>query len=82
MSTKLDWIQTELDSLKDAGLYNRIRTLASPQGAWLTVDGKRALNFCSNKCEKNMLKLKRKPRDTKWTREHQTIKKEGRGEKK
>jgi len=24
------------------------------------------LHFCSNKCEKNMLKLKRKPRETKW----------------
>jgi glycine C-acetyltransferase len=29
-------------------LYNRIRTISSPQGAWLTVDGKRVLNFCSN----------------------------------
>jgi len=34
--------------LKAAGLYNRIRTLGSPQGAWLVVDGKRVLNFCSN----------------------------------
>ena len=25
--------------------------------------------FCSNKCEKNMLKLKRKPRETKWTKD-------------
>ncbi|MDR3577988.1 MAG: glycine C-acetyltransferase [Anaerolineaceae bacterium] len=48
MSTRTDWIQQELNSLKDAGLYNRIRTLSSPQGAWLVVDGKRALNFCSN----------------------------------
>ncbi len=48
MSKQLDWIQGELDSLKDAGLYNRIRTLSSPQGAWLVVDGKRVLNFCSN----------------------------------
>jgi large subunit ribosomal protein L24e len=23
--------------------------------------------FCSNKCEKNTLKLKRKPRECKWT---------------
>jgi glycine C-acetyltransferase len=48
MSTKLKWIQEELQNLQDAGLYNRIRTLSSPQGAWLVVDGKRALNFCSN----------------------------------
>jgi glycine C-acetyltransferase len=48
MSTKLEWIEKELQGLKDAGLYNRIRTLSSPQGAWLVVDGKRVLNFCSN----------------------------------
>ena len=48
VASKLDWIQTELQNLKDAGLYNRIRTLGSPQGAWLVVDGKRVLNFCSN----------------------------------
>jgi glycine C-acetyltransferase len=46
--SKLQWIQDELQSLKDAGLYNRIRTLSSPQGAWLVVDGVRVLNFCSN----------------------------------
>src|SRR5512139_165728 len=48
MTDKLQWIQDELQNLTDAGLYNRIRTLSSPQGAWLVVDGKRALNFCSN----------------------------------
>lgn len=48
MSTKLDWISQELTTLKESGLYNRIRTLSSAQGAWLTVDGKRVLNFCSN----------------------------------
>ena len=26
-------------------------------------------NFCSNKCEKNLLKLKRNPIKFKWTRE-------------
>jgi glycine C-acetyltransferase len=46
--SKLQWIEDELQNLKDAGLYNRIRTLSSPQGAWLVVDGKRVLNFCSN----------------------------------
>lgn len=30
-------------------------------------DGK-VLNFCSRKCEKNMLKLKRKPANLKWTK--------------
>ncbi len=46
--TKTDWIVQELDGLKSQGLYNRIRTIASPQGAWLVVDGKKVLNFCSN----------------------------------
>src|SRR5512133_2367558 len=46
--SKIDWITQELDGLKQAGLYNRIRTIGSPQGAWLVVDGKKVLNFCSN----------------------------------
>ncbi len=46
--SKTDWIAQELDGLKQAGLYNRIRTIGSPQGAWLVVDGKQVLNFCSN----------------------------------
>lgn len=46
--SKTDWIQKEIDGLKDAGLYNRIRTIGSAQGAWLIVDGKQVLNFCSN----------------------------------
>jgi glycine C-acetyltransferase len=46
--SKTDWIQQEIDSLKSQGLYNTIRTIGSPQGAWLTVDGKKVLNFCSN----------------------------------
>ena len=58
MTKKLGWIDEELQNLKDAGLYNRIRTLGSPQGAWLTVDGKRVLNFCSN----NYLGLANHPR--------------------
>ncbi len=46
--SKIDWIQQEIDNLKSQGLYNNIRTIGSPQGAWLTVDGKKVLNFCSN----------------------------------
>ena len=48
MSTRYDWIHQEISSLKEAGLYNRIRTIGSAQGPWLVVDGKRVLNFCSN----------------------------------
>ncbi|MCW5876731.1 MAG: glycine C-acetyltransferase [Anaerolineales bacterium] len=52
------WAGEELDGLKQAGLYNHIRTIGSPQGAWLQVDGRRALNFCSN----NYLGLANHPR--------------------
>ena len=46
--SKLDWLTQEIDGLKEQGLYNRIRTIGSAQGAWLTVDDKNVLNFCSN----------------------------------
>ncbi len=48
MSIKLQWISDELNNLRQQGLYNNIRTIGSPQGAWIVVDGKRVLNFCSN----------------------------------
>jgi len=56
--SKLDWLTQEINGLKDQGLYNRIRTIGSAQGAWLTVDGKNVLNFCSN----NYLGLANHPR--------------------
>ena len=46
--SKTDWITQEIEGLKSQGLYNHIRTIGSPQGAWLIVDGKKVLNFCSN----------------------------------
>jgi glycine C-acetyltransferase len=58
MSTKLKWLTDELGNLKQQGLYNTIRTIDSPQGAWIVVDGKRVLNFCSN----NYLGLANDPR--------------------
>lgn len=42
------WVEQEIKNLQNNGLYNRIRTIGSPQGAWLNVDGKNVLNFCSN----------------------------------
>jgi len=62
--SKIDWLQQEIDGLKEAGLYNNIRTLSSPQGAWLVVDGKKVLNFCSN----NYLGLANHPRIVKAAR--------------
>src|SRR5512135_3673810 len=46
--SKTDWLSQEIGSLKDQGLFNRIRTIGSAQGARLIVDGKDVLNFCSN----------------------------------
>lgn len=46
--SKLDWLTQEIDGLKEQGLYNRIRTIGSAQGARIIVDGKDVLNFCSN----------------------------------
>lgn len=43
-------------------------------------DGK-IIWFCSNKCEKNMLKLKRKPISTKWSKFYMKEEKKGKVEK-
>ena len=37
---------------------------------YVKTDGK-ILNFCSMKCEKNLLKLERTPRYTKWTKAYE-----------
>ena len=41
-------LEKKLGNLKDEGLYNNIRTLESPQGAWVEINGKEVLNFSSN----------------------------------
>src|SRR5260221_5361096 len=58
MESKTAWIEQELAELKAQGLFTNIRTLQSPQGAWLTVDGKGVVNFSSN----NYLGLANDPR--------------------
>lgn len=45
---KLDYLVRQVQELKDQGLFNTIRSLQGPQGAWLTIDGRRVLNFASN----------------------------------
>ncbi len=59
------WLQQEIDNLKSAGLYNHIRTLDSPMDAWVTIDGRRLLNFCAN----NYLGLANHPRITQAARD-------------
>ncbi|HDZ11581.1 MAG TPA: aminotransferase class I/II-fold pyridoxal phosphate-dependent enzyme, partial [Bacteroidetes bacterium] len=45
---KLDFIRQDLDAVRKAGTFITIRTIGSPQGAWIVVDGKKVLNLCSN----------------------------------
>ncbi len=55
---KLQFILDERARLEREGLLLNIRTIESPQGAWLVVDGKKVLNLCSN----NYLGLANNPR--------------------
>jgi glycine C-acetyltransferase len=58
MTDKTAFIRDEVQALKDQGLYNTICTIDGPQGAHLTVNGQKVLNFCSN----NYLGLANDPR--------------------
>lgn len=55
---RIEFIREDIKALQDQGLYVTIRTIGSPQEGWVTVDGKRVLNFCSN----NYLGLANHPR--------------------
>jgi glycine C-acetyltransferase len=52
------WITTEIADLKEAGLFNVIRTIDSPMDARVKIDGRYLLNFCAN----NYLGLANHPR--------------------
>lgn len=52
------WIDDEIAALKEAGLFNRIRTIDSPMDGRVTIDGRSLLNFCAN----NYLGLANHPR--------------------
>jgi glycine C-acetyltransferase len=54
----LGWIDEEMSRLCEAGLLANIRTVESPMDAWVTIDGRRLLNFCAN----NYLGLANHPR--------------------
>lgn len=41
-------LQTEIQEIKDSGLFKNERVITSPQGAEITVGGKKVLNFCAN----------------------------------
>ena len=42
-------LQSELNSIREAGLFKRERIITTPQAAVIqTTEGKEVLNFCSN----------------------------------
>jgi glycine C-acetyltransferase len=48
VDSKFDFIREDVAGLKAAGLYINLRTIDSPPGPWMEVDGKRVLNLCTN----------------------------------
>ncbi len=58
MTDKLAWLSDELQSLRDQGLFNTIRTIGSACGPHMIVDGKPVLNLVTN----NYLGLANHPR--------------------
>lgn len=53
--------------------FCKISILVGTGKKYVKKDGK-ILDFCSHKCEKNLLKLGRKSRTTKWTGEYHKLK--------
>lgn len=54
----LNWIEQELAEVVAKGLHATIRVIESPMDAWVTIEGRRVLNFCAN----NYLGLANHPR--------------------
>jgi glycine C-acetyltransferase len=55
---KLAFIREDVANLQESKLFINIRTIESPADAWMVVDGKKVLNFCTN----NYLGLANHPR--------------------
>ena len=58
MAAGMDHLEVHLEELRGKGLGIHFRVLESPQGAWLTIEGRQVLNLCSN----NYLGLANHPR--------------------
>lgn len=44
-----EFLQTEIDTIKENGLYKKERIITSPQDAEITIStGEKVLNFCAN----------------------------------
>jgi glycine C-acetyltransferase len=48
MADKFDFIRGDVTNLIDSGLFINLRIMGSPADAWMIVDGKKVLNFCTN----------------------------------
>jgi len=48
MADKYRFMESEIAALREEGRYITIRTMYSPADAWMVVDGKKVLNFCTN----------------------------------
>lgn len=46
--SRTDWAKSEIQNLKDQGRYIPIRTIESPQGHRVKIEGREYLNMCSN----------------------------------
>ena len=58
MVDKFDFIRQDVAGLRESGLFINLRVMGSPADAWMEVDGKKVLNFCTN----NYLGLANHPR--------------------
>jgi len=45
---KFEFIRQDVADLKGSGLFINLRIMGSPADAWMVVDGKKVLNFCTN----------------------------------
>ncbi len=58
MVDKFDFIRNDMEQLQDAELLINLRVMGSAADAWMVVDGRKVLNFCTN----NYLGLANHPR--------------------
>jgi glycine C-acetyltransferase len=58
MGDKFEFIRQDVAGLRESGLFINLRIMGSAADAWMVVDGKRVLNFCTN----NYLGLANHPR--------------------
>lgn len=58
MTDKTQYLEDQIDELKEQGLFNNIRVIDSPMDAHVVIDGRKLINLCAN----NYLGLANHPR--------------------